>query len=463
MDIVQRFGAEDTELTVAPEQSWGDADEVSLYLERCQVDTPARVVQATWNHVLQHRKAIGKVVDFGAGDGRFAAIDIFDEYVGFEIDASRIPRMSDKNAKVLNDCAFSSFITDADICVGNPPFVRNQDLPIGWRKRVSQILGERTGVELSGLANAWQYFFLLAIASTKENGLCALIVPYEWVSRPSSSALRAHILKNRWAVKVYRLLDETFDRVLTTASITLVDKAADNARWQYFEETGNGEYRELPSPSGAPGGVLPYVRRSEVGPSQPRAVRGLSPGTQRVLTLSEGARAHLGLKPLRDVVPCVTTLRHVPPEVRVLSQEAFDEHYRGAGAKCWLIRTDCRPSPRLSGYLSSVPKEDYQTSTCLEREQWWRFKMPPVPDTLLAQGFRGSFPKAIVNSIGARAVGGVCGIFGLDPTQAEWVMNGFGGLDLAGRIVTHSNGLQKIEINQINSLLAAAPTASTSG
>ena len=73
--------------------------------------------------------------------------------------------------------------------------------------------------------------------------------------------------------------------------------------------------------------------------------------------------------------------------------------------------------------------------------------MPPVPLLLAAQAFKGSFPKALRNSVEARAVGGVCGIYNISEEQSIRFLDGFGGTDLRDRIVSHSNGFRKIEIN----------------
>lgn len=432
---------------------WGDPTAVQLYLDRCQVDTPDDLVAATWQHIIELRGEIGKAVDFGAGDGRFARYGRYHSYIGYEIDkrlceAATLP----SRALLVNKCAFSDRIDDADLCIGNPPFVRNQDLPSGWRQEVSSLLSQRTGVTLSGLANAWQYFFLLALASLKPDGLCALVIPFEWVSRPSARILRDYISSRHWNVSVYRLIDSKFNSVLTTSSITIVDKRQKNGCWKYFEETGDGEYKMLPSPSGSDKGVLPYLRRSAPRTSTPRAIRGLSPGTQTVLTLTEGERVRNGLKIGRDVVPCITTLRLLPPEIDQLTDSVFDAFYRSPGAKCWLLRTDKAPSSVLQAYLEAVPASAYQTATCLEREAWWKFNMPPVPALFVSQSFKGRFPKAVQNPVNARAVGGVSGIYDVTDEQALQIVRGFDGLDITGRVVSHSNGLRKIEINQLNAL-----------
>lgn len=437
--------------------SWGSQDSVNLYLGRCQVDTPYSLVRKVWKHVRSRREKIPLVVDFGAGDGRFADSDLYQRYIGYEIDGKRCAasRLT-ANAHLVNKCAFSEARNDADLCVGNPPYVRNQDLPRNWRQEVSRSLQQRTGIALSGLANAWQYFFLLAIASTKPDGMIALVIPYEWVSRPSAQAIRDFIRRAQWGVQVYRLRDDTFDRVLTTSSITIVDKRQAHGQWQYFEETSGGQYRELPSETYGKSGVVAYSSRPSATDYGIFAKRGLSPGTQEVLVLTEGERVRSGLKIGTDVVPCVTSLRPIGIDCHALSKEVFVSQYRHAGQKCWLIRTDREPTTGLSIYLANVPEDRYQTATCLERDIWWKFTMPSVPALLSAMGFRQDAPKTVVNTIGARAVGAVAGIYGVPDRGCYPLAQELRSLRLTGRIVSHSNGLKKIEINQLNTLLQAA-------
>ena len=444
---------------IAMTGDWGDSDTVSSYLERCQVDTPATVVAATWKHVRRLRPdGVGRVLDLGAGDGRFAQQGAYESYVGYEIDAARcagarLPR----NVRLLNRCAFSDLPSDADVCIGNPPFVRNQQIPSGWRQKVHGVLKQRTGVSLSGLANAWQYFFLNALACLNEDGLAALVVPFEWVSRPSAEALRNYIREQRWTVYVYRLREAGFARVLTTASITLVDKSCRDATWSLYEEMASGDSRRLDSPSGSKGGVLGYVPASDVSARRPFAKRGLSPGTQQIFTLSDAQRQLHQLRPGRDVVPCVTSMRLLPSELTDLDEKGFREHYVEAGRKCWLIRTDVQPSGALGEYLSAVPESQRKTKTCLKRSHWWRFTMPVVPAVLLAQGFRGRFPKAVRNRVGAHAVGGVCGIYNVRGDQVDALTAGFGGMDLRDCVVAYSSGFFKIEVDQFNALPARMP------
>ena len=437
-------------------QNWGSYAAVALYLERCQVLTPSAVVSEVWQQVHKRRQRLGKVVDFGAGDGRFAEVGEYEQYVGYEIDAELCRRADlPSGARLVNACAFSEALTDADLCIGNPPYVRNQDLPADWRKNAATSIQLRTGVRMSGLANAWQYFTLLSLASTKADGLLATVIPYEWVSRPSSRPLRRYIADRGWDVAVYRLPDPTFDRVLTTSSITLIDKRQASGSWCYFEREADGPYRRLMSPSGGKHGVLRYASRSPHGEGRLTVRRGLSPGTQRVLTLTDGERIRAGLRIGTDVVACVTSLRFIDAKRTTLSEALFDTRFRSAGVKCWLPRTDREPSDRLRSYLDHIPATEYQTRTCLDRDPWWRFSMPAPPSVLIATGFRTARPKALANEVGAVAVGGVSGVYGLSATAARRLVQRLRSVDLNDSVVRHSKGLRKLESGQLVTLVNA--------
>jgi hypothetical protein len=354
-DLAPRFRATDDALSAL-----GMSAIATLYLDRCQVDTPHPLVQKVWDVVNEMRVGFEKVVDFGSGDARFAKYGRYESYVGYEIDPLRCS-LNDLpgHAEIVNACAFSEDIHDADLCIGNPPYVRNQDLPEGWRQSAAATVARRTGVKISGLANAWQYFFLLSLASTHDQGLVALVIPFEWVSRPSSKALRDYINSNGWGVNVYRLQDKTFDRVLTTSAITVIDKAVRGGVWRYHRENKDGSFSRMRSPTGGKHKLLSY----DCPAGAPLvAKRGLSPGTQEYLTLTEGERARCGLMIGTDVVPCVTSLRLITDDWVGLDEVVFRREFVDAGRKCWLVRTDRVPSVRLQRYLDSVPPEGHLTS-----------------------------------------------------------------------------------------------------
>ena len=446
--------ASDLLVRLDPTHEWGSNAEVNLYLDRCQVDTPEQVVKKVWEEISTRRTKLTKVVDFGAGDGRFARYGEFGTYIGVEIDGWRCMKATlPANAKLIHSCVFNVAIADADACVGNPPYVRNQDLPIGWRQSASSKLLERSGISLSGLANAWQYFFMLSLISAKEDGIVALVIPYEWVSRPSAKAIRDYISSHGWSVTVYRLLDESFDRVLTTSSITIVDKAHTDGTWSYFQQQADGSFLSCTNVTTSSGKLVKYYKRGKEEALTIRAKRGLSPGTQKFLTLSDGERARLGLRVDVDVVPCVTTLKHLPVGEARLDKATFEKFYVKGGKKCWLLQTSGTPSARLQTYLDAVPSTERDTATCNSRDDWWRFTMPEIPDVLVATGFRGSNTKAVVNTHAVRAVGSVAGIYGVKRAERAGFAKRLVAKRVGDRVVAHSHGLRKLEINQLNYLI----------
>jgi hypothetical protein len=81
--------------------------------------------------------------------------------------------------------------------------------------------------------------------------------------------------------------------------------------------------------------------------------------------------------------------------------------------------------------------------------------MPEIPAVLVSSGFTRDRTKTVVNSVGARAVGSVCGIYGVATRKREGLAQAFRNVKLSDRIVAHSNGLRKLEINQINTIIAS--------
>ncbi len=422
--------------------------ETGYGLDRCQIDTPDNVVDGFWKVLKRHRQAIGDVVDLGAGDGRFAFGGSYRLYHGYEIDRTRLPVGSLPNsANVFHKCAFEIEREDYDVCVGNPPYVRHHDIEAGWREELVQRIKRDFGVEANRLSNLFVYFMCLGLSKTKDDGLVALLIPFEWVSRPSTRPLRELIGKKRWDVHVYRFRDAVFKGVLTTASISVIDKAGHSGRWRYYDLTPDFVIAPKRQASGSIHRVLAYQRREEVW-----ALRGLSPGSQDFFTLTDKEMASAGLKN-SDVAPCVTSLRNLPAHVSRLTERAFKKYFVDANRKCWLIRTDGTLSHRLRKYIKTVSPAVRQNYTCRERTPWFKYKPHPAPRIFYGSGFTSFGPKFVVNEIGAAAVGSVYGIHSSCRLNASRMRQRLAVVDFEGRVVSHAKTLKKVEIGQMNSML----------
>jgi hypothetical protein len=427
------------------------AEEDRRFLGRCQIDTPSEVVALAWQIAHRHRARFGLVGDFGCGDGRFARLGSFDRYIGFEVDTSRTaatvgwPRTS-----IELGCAFEKATGYRfDLCIGNPPYVRHHDVDLQWRRKIERVLAGLLPYAGDGRANAYVYFIWLALALTANDGLVVLVLPHDWVCRPASSRLREYIRRERWAVDVYLLRDVTFGRVLTTSSLCVIDKAQPTAAWRYFDLAPGADPKAIRQPTRSSRPALPYERAAKYA----RAQRGLSPGNQHALLLNEGERIRFGLEPGRDVVPAVSSFRHLEAHQSTLSTRLFRDQFVNRGRRCWLISQPATPSPALAGFLERVPAKLRSTETCRGRDVWWRFRMPEIPQLLYASGFVTERPKAYLNDVGAIHVGGVHGIFCASAARARAILAALRTRKFAPRVVALSKGFMKVEVHQMNAFL----------
>jgi len=422
----------------------------SYQLSRSQVDTPPTIATLTWEIVSQYRKRVTRVLDLGAGDGRFAFSGTYQTYEGVEIDRRRVKGLElPTNAHIHVGCAFVFPGDRYSLCIGNPPYVRHHDLEEKWRDKTAAHLSEILGVQISRKANLYIYFLALALLKTRPDGLVAMIVPLEWTVRPSAKGLRDYIKNNRWDVTVYQFTESIFDKVETTASIAVIDKRSKSAIWRYFDVKPTSVSTKHLIVNSQPAASVPYEKRGTIW-----ALRGMSPGTQKVFTLTEGERIHSGL-PREDVMPCVTTLRRLLQSQARLDEGAFKKYFIDAGEKCWLIRScELNVSTRLAAFLKGVPKKDRDTWTCKSRRPWYRYALHPIPKLLVSAGFSGLGPKILINTVGAHAVGAVSGIHSEDSTiSTQAIRDSIVSIDFSKTVLSHSGTLRKVEVRQLNSVL----------
>jgi len=431
----------------------GAVDPVN-YLSRCQVDTPPALVQQVWRLVNERRPVAGKVVDFGCGDARFARVGSFDSYTGFEIDSKRLPTQTPPRASVKLQSAFAATKTRGtyDVCIGNPPYVRHHDLSASWLQAAKQRLCAIDGYSADGRSNAYIYFTWLALDAVKDDGLIALVIPYEWISRPASEALRRYMAAKGWRVDVYHIEDAKFKRVLTTACITIIDKAAlAEASGLHLHEISLelDSTRRRTHVTGTDETRLSYERAA----TSTRALRGLSPGGQDFFVLTEELRLRYRLKAGQDVIPAITSFRHLRAEQRSLTERLFRDEYVNAGRKCWLINSLATPEVTLESYLAKVPEEVRRNYTCTNRETWWRARTPPPAQILYSSGFKTAGPKMYKNEVEATHVGAIHGIYCQPKKSTDALLTQLLEMDFSKRVVPLSGGFLKIEVNQMNAVL----------
>lgn len=419
-------------------------------LKQCQLDTPDEIIRFVWTQISARRSRVGNVLDLGAGDGRFAKHGRFDRYIGYEIDAKRIPTFATTDYRILHADALDA-VGSFDVVIGNPPYIRNQDLKDGWRRRAVDLLEAEAGVEVDLRANLYVYFMWLALRRSKSDGLIAQVVPADWLVRPSSRHLREYIASKKWSVSSYVFDDAKglFPRVKTNLTLTLIDKR-ENSSWSYFGVTNAFSVVPASERQGLVDALKPFPAQQRRIDGL-RATRGLSPGAQEVFVLTESQRINSRISK-SSVAPCVTSLRALPRSLKSLTEDAFNKHFVDAGRRCWLLKTDsAKLAKPVKRWLKAVPKSVRENGTCGKREPWYSFAAPISPDILYGSGFSKAAPLFIVNQVGAKAVGSVHGILGAkDPASVAMRLRS---VDYASSRFQHARQLMKIEVSQMNELL----------
>jgi tRNA1(Val) A37 N6-methylase TrmN6 len=420
------------------------------YYQKCQVYTPTFIVKQLWKMLHEEKEKYERVLDLGAGDGKFSQFGNYNEYLGIEIDELTHPIALPKCASIKNICAFALEESDFDLCIGNPPYVRHQELEIKWKQKYSKILSKQLNEKFSQRSNIFVYFLAQSLLKTSKTGKVALVIPFEWVTRPSSQSIRNYIDKNNWSVKVYRFKDDIFPKVLTTASITIIDKSCKNNTWEYFEINKDFITKKTKQPTGTTKKILEYQNRIDSIYAQ----RGLSPGNQKIFCLTEEERIKHNLEINKDVLPCIVSLKPLSKEDKTLTKKVFFEKYVNNGQRCWLVNSYCEDiSPNLKTYFNNVPFEARNTWTCNNREIWWKFPSVKAPKVLYSSAFTKYGPKIVVNRVNAISVNSAFGIYANSKVNLYKLVDYIKLYDFESRIVNHSGHLKRIEVNQMNSVI----------
>jgi hypothetical protein len=419
-------------------------------LNGCQIETQQKVVKLLWDILHKYRESLGEVADFGAGDGRFALEGNYKQYVGVEVDGSQLLMNNLPRNAILKHGCLLDVKQNYEACIGNPPYYRHHAINSNWKEKAGKLIKRETGFTVNKLANLFIYFLWFSLIRSMPNGIVGVIVPYEWVSRPSCKSLREFIVKNNWKVDVYRFEDEKdiFPGVLTTSSITVIDKSVTDGQWNYFDIDKELKISKRNSITGTGDTVLSYENGGCIF-----AKRGFSPGSQKVFTLTNQERITYQIE-LDEVVPCVTSFREFPADITVLDKLAFREHFIDSGKKCWLLKTEGKLSARVMKYFEKIPDKEKNRYTCRERDIWYAYKNREAPKVLYSSGFIKFGPKMAVNKVGAVPLGSVHGIHTENgKVNLEKLVRYLRDFNFENRVVRHAKTLIKVEVKQMNAVI----------
>lgn len=234
--------------------------------DRGQTFTPDHVVAGMFGWVKRQRKQVSRLVDPGAGSGRYtlAGLRVFhtakaiavemDPTVAYILRANLAAAGFAKRAEVIV-ADFRSLelprIEGVTLWVGNPPYVRHHAIGVEWKEWYSKTL-KQFGHEGSQLAGLHLHFFLKTLALAAEGDVGCYVTAAEWLDVKYGQALR-QLLTNGLGGKDVFVVDPTvqvFGDALVSAAITCFAPGSKRTELHFAEVATEAQLRELASGAG---------------------------------------------------------------------------------------------------------------------------------------------------------------------------------------------------------------------
>lgn len=234
--------------------------------ERGQTFTPDHVVVGMFAWVKRQRKQVSRLVDPGAGSGRYTLAGLrafpdakavaveMDPTVAFILRANLAAAGFSKRAEVIvGDFRLLelSRIEGVTLWVGNPPYVRHHGISTEWKEWYSKTL-KLFGHEGSQLAGLHLHFFLKTMELAAEGDLGCYVTAAEWLDVKYGQALR-QLLTNGLGGKDVFVVDPTvqvFGDALVSAAITCFAPGSKRTELHFAEVATDTQLRKLVSGAG---------------------------------------------------------------------------------------------------------------------------------------------------------------------------------------------------------------------
>ena len=446
--------------------------------------TPDAIVRSMLAWAGAQKREPGRVVDPGAGSGRFLieAARRFPKarLIGVELDplATTLLRanlavhgLAHRSEVVVGDYRAVRLPAAAapTLFIGNPPYVRHHLLGEQWKRWLTET-ARRRGLPASQLAGLHVHFFLATVEQAQQGDFGALITAAEWLDVNYGKLLRSLFLDGLGGSSLALVAPQAmpFPDATTTAAITCFEVGARKTRIRIkqvdrVEDLGRldgGAVLDRTRLEGAPRwtpllrrqratragyvelGELCRVHRGQVtgnngfwiaGPhakALPRKV--LVPVVTRALELYRAGRALDDVGPLERVIDLPADLGELTASKRRIV-EAFLERARAAGIP--------------EGYIAS------------HRKPWWSVRLrEPAP--ILATYMARRPPGFVRNLCGARHINIAHGIYPREPMTVQALdrlRDHLAANTSTGDGRTYAGGLTKFEPKEMERLLVPGP------
>ena len=199
------------------------------------VYTPIKVAEELCRLALTNLdKLEPKILEPSAGDGAFLASLQKTPLATPDITAIDIdPQATDylakefKNAKII-ESDYLRFVsrTEAknyDLIIGNPPYIRRHNFSDVFMSEVTS-LSESISYPISQLKNAWAAFTLGSIKLLSDDGILALVVPYELLTVHYGQFLQDHLVQEFHRIDIFVPDEKAFKKIDQDAVALIASK-----------------------------------------------------------------------------------------------------------------------------------------------------------------------------------------------------------------------------------------------
>lgn len=231
--------------------------------DRGQTFTPDHVVAGMFSWVKRQRKKVTRLVDPGAGSGRYTLAGLrafpdvkavaveMDPLVAFILRANLAAAGFAKRAKVVVTDFRALTLPRVDgvtLWIGNPPYVRHHNIGAEWKDWYSKTL-KRVGHEGSQLAGLHLHFFLKTLELSSNGDLGCYVTAAEWLDVKYGQALR-QLLTNGLGGRDVFVVDPTvqvFGDAMVSAAITCFAPGSPRTDLHFAKISTDAQLRRLAS------------------------------------------------------------------------------------------------------------------------------------------------------------------------------------------------------------------------
>lgn len=306
---------------------------------------------------------------------------------------------------------------DFDLVLANPPFVRFQFISDEDKQR-SRSIASRLGTAANSVSNLWIPVFLLSLAKLRLGGVFSVILPTEFLTGVSASAVRNWLLTNTTGLTIDLFRPGSFPAVLQEVLILTgrkTDPQGNGVGHVQFHDHNGGTRAWSHTIAVGPGTWTSFL----LAPNQCEAlsevqavagVRSVGHVARFSVSTVTGANGYFCLsgKEVDEnglnewAVPMLPRSRHARGLVfNDTDKRLIDENALPA----WMISFAAdKPSPegnhRARAYLDQGEAQGIDRRfKCRVRTPWYRVPVVPAGDLLLSKR-SNRFPRVIANHAG---------------------------------------------------------------